>query len=165
MRTSAALTSTPLPRRSARRAGRPPRAAARAAARLWARRLDGQLAAGAASWRSPRHAARALQLTAPRSRRALAAALEELLEEAELPRAAARWAAIEPCREQVRAARAPILAIAVRLRDGAPVRANGVARLRLLLSDGLGPCFVAGEPGELVRALDAVARRLDIGER
>ena len=68
---------------------------------------------------------------------------------------------IEPCRKQVREAPPQILAIAARLRDGTPVEARGVANLKLLLTDGAGPCYVRSHPHALAEPLRRIAGWLD----
>src|SRR5579883_2615508 len=159
MRAAHALTFSPLARASD---PRPPGALGRVLARIGASRLDRQLAAGTAPWRSRLHAARALQLTRGRARVRLARSLELLAEHAQLSRSDyAGSAVIAPCREQVSDALPGILGIASRLRSGDPVDARGLARLRLLLSDGCGPCYVPIHRSALSVALDDVARWLD----
>jgi hypothetical protein len=56
-----------------------------------------------------------------------------------------------------------IFAVALRLRDRAPVDARGVAGLRLLLADGAGaePCYVDIHPAALKDALLTISRWLD----
>jgi hypothetical protein len=130
-------------------------------ARVRAARLDRQLAAGVVPWSSPTHAARALQLTSDRHRRALASSLERLIEDAERPPAPFRGARIVPCRAQVRDALPVILAVTSRLRDSAPVDARGIAQLSTLLSDGGGPCYKRIHPGALTVALEPVWQCLD----
>jgi hypothetical protein len=124
--------------------------------------LDRQLADGIASWHSPAHAARALQLTSARTRKALARSLERLVEQAEEPPRSARSAVILPCRPQVREARPIILTTALRLRAGAPVAARGMARLKLLLSDGAGPCYASSRPDALLIELQTITQWLDV---
>jgi len=80
---------------------RPPRWHARLLARLRAPWLDRQLAAGTVTWRSESHAARALQLSSDRRRRALARSLERLVTDAHQPPTPVKTAAILVCREQV----------------------------------------------------------------
>ena len=134
-------------------------------ARLRALWLDRQLAAGVVPWHSKPHAARSLQLTSDRSRRALACSLEHLVEHADGPPVHWRSAAVPPCRPQVSEARPVILAIAARLRATAPVDARGMARLRLLLTDGAGPCYTpSGRPDALAVALQTVDRWLDAAD-
>jgi hypothetical protein len=80
---------------------------AAALGRLLAWRLDRQLAAGAAQWRSRAHAARALQLTSARRRRVLATGLSRTLDEALAPPISPKLGAVvAPCRTQVRDAAA-----------------------------------------------------------
>jgi hypothetical protein len=132
-------------------------------AHLRAPRLDRQLAAGSVPWRSPVHAARALQLTSDGHRRGLARSLERLVEHAEPPPGGPfRGSVVQPCREQVREALPLILMIAARLRSGAPVDARGVARLCALLSDGAGPCYSRSDPGALTGALETISQWLDV---
>jgi hypothetical protein len=130
------------------------------AARCRPWRLDRDLAAGVPTWRTASLAARSRQLTSDRSRRRHARGLERLAEVAELA-SPSFSAAVPPCREQVRAARPLLLSTAARLRDPAPISAAGVARIRLLLGDGAGPCFVASYPNALVDALGEAVRRLE----
>jgi hypothetical protein len=153
------LTPTPWP--TVGSAGRHARAA-RLLAHLRALWLDRQLTAGVASWHSPTHAARALQLTSARNRTALARSLERLVEQAEEPPTPARSAVIEPCRPQVREARPIILTMAFRLRSRSPVAARGMARLKLLLSDGVGPCYAPSRPDALAIELQTVSQWLDV---
>ena len=131
----------------------------RLAARIRGPWLDPQIAAGAPSWRSPSHAARALQVTSDRDRLALGrSSLERLLEDAERTATPFRSAAIRPCREQVREALADIMAISALLRSAQPIDARGVAMLRAVLSDGGGPCY--SRPAVLAEALQEVSRCL-----
>ena len=131
-------------------------------ARVCAPSLDSQLAAGSVPWRSRVHAARALQLTSDRHRRAIARSLERLVEAAEQPGGPLKGSVVAPCREQVRAALPLILTIASRLRDPAPVDARAIARLRALLSDGTGPCYSRADPDALSVALETIAQWLDV---
>lgn len=161
MRTTHALGS-----RAARPAGLAPRRMPPGVvwllAHVRARRLDRQLAAGSVPWRSPVHAARALQLTSERYRRGLARSLERLVEHAERPGGQFRGSVVQPCREQVTEALPLMLTIAARLRSGAPVDARGIARLCALLSDGAGPCYARSDPGALSGALETVSEWLDV---
>jgi len=141
---------------------RAPRPTIWLAARVRAPWLDRDLAAGVATWRSRAHAARALQLTGERHRRAVARALERLIEAADQPNTTFMSAAIPPRREQVSDALASILAVTARLRDGAPVDARGVARLSQLLSDGGGPCYARARPGALNAALQTISQWLEV---
>jgi hypothetical protein len=55
-----------------------------------------------------------------------------------------------------------MLTIAFRLRVGTPIDARGMARLKLLLSDGVGPCYAPSRPEALLIELQTVARWLDV---
>ncbi|HEY1509568.1 MAG TPA: hypothetical protein VGF93_11225 [Solirubrobacteraceae bacterium] len=134
----------------------------RLSAHLRAPALDRELATGIAPWRSREHAARALQLTRARSRRGLARSLERLVEQAEEPPTAFRGAVITPSREQVMEARPVLLGIAGRLRSGDPIDARGIARLRRLLSDGNGPCYVKIRGNALTSALQEISQWLAV---
>ncbi len=141
--------------------GDPPRLTAALSARLRAPWLDRQLATGAAPWRTPALAARALQLTSERNRRAVARSLERIVESSERSSAGRITAAVPVCRCEVREARPLILTIASRLRAGAPVHARGIAQLTALLSDGAGPFYVASNPNSLRSALEDAYHSLD----
>jgi hypothetical protein len=136
----------------------------RIVARLLAPWIDRELAEGRTSWPTVAHAARALQLTSTRRRGSLARSLELLVERAEEPPRPFRGAASPPCREQVRNALPLILALASRLRDSAPVDAQGVALLGQLLSDGAGPCYTRIHPEALTVALEKVSHCLDVAD-
>jgi hypothetical protein len=57
-----------------------------------------------------------------------------------------------------------ILALASRLRDSAPVDAQGVALLGQLLSDGAGRCYTCIHPEALTVALEEVSHCLDVAD-
>ena len=125
--------------------------------------IDAQLMSGVATWRSPAHAARALQLTGRRRRRTLAAGLDRLVaDSARPPGNTSRQTVIEPCREQVLPALPLILAIAAKLRAEGPINARGVAGLRLVLTDGAGPCYARIHGGALQDALQLISTWLDV---
>jgi hypothetical protein len=118
----------------------------RVVARVLAPRLDRELAGGIAPWSSSAHAARAVQLTSARARRALARSIERLIEDVEKPRSRFVSAVISPCAAQVRHATPLILTLASRLRSAEPVNARGIAQLSRLLSDGGGPYYMPPAP-------------------
>jgi hypothetical protein len=130
-------------------------------ARLRAPWLDGQLATGTEPWRSPVHAARALQLTSARSRRSVARSLEKLVERADEPSAPYRSAVVPPCRRQVREARPLLLLLAARLRGNDPVDPRGVAALKSLICDGAGPVYAGGRPDALRARLESITPALE----
>ncbi|HUO69865.1 MAG TPA: hypothetical protein VMU39_03730 [Solirubrobacteraceae bacterium] len=149
----AALRRTP-PRRPPRRVW--------ALSHLLAPRIDRELAAGVPSWSSPAHAARSLQLSSPRSRRALAESLERLAEDARKPRMRVASAVIPPCRDQVRDAFPLIGVLADRLRSAMPVDSRGMARLRRLLCDSAGPCYAQIDVDALTIELEVINALLDV---
>ena len=162
MRQTHAVAPFPLARSSPRR---PPRWLDRTAARLRGPRLDRQLADGVAPWRSPAHAARAVQVTSDRRRRALARALERLVAQSDqAPGPSLASAVIAPCRRHVRAALPEILDVCARLRSDVPVDPTGVVRLRDLLRDGAGPCYVWMHPDALTIELREVSRWLEVSD-
>jgi hypothetical protein len=123
-------------------------------ARVHGMSLDRELAAGVATWRSPCHAARAVQLTSPRYRASLADGLDRLLAEARRPARYHRLsAAVPPCRASVLGCASQIADLATAMRSAGPVSAEAVAGLRVLLCDGAGPVYNAGRGGELQRTL------------
>jgi hypothetical protein len=131
-------------------------------ARVRAPWLDRQLAEGAAPWRSRAHAERALQLTSSKARQTLASGLDRLAADAAQPAERYRWTpVVRPCREQVDDALPAIRALAARLRDREPVAARGMATLRVLLTDGAGPCYARSRRDALARALSPVWGSLD----
>ena len=133
-------------------------------ARLHHRTLDRDLAAGIAGWRSPQHTARMCQLTSLRHRRRLAAALDNIVSAAALPRSQQARGAVPPCRASVVATRDQITSLAERLRSDATVAAAGIVRLETLLCDGGGPVYTPGHADVLAGALDMAARWLDVEE-
>jgi hypothetical protein len=55
-----------------------------------------------------------------------------------------------------------MLTMAFRLRAGTPVDAHGTAQLKLLLSDGAGPCYAPSRPDALLVELQTVSQWLDV---
>ena len=159
MRTADVLTLRRLPQATQQRR---PRLDDHIVARLRAPWIDHELAEGTASWSTVAHAARAVQLTGERSRRSLARSLELLVERSERPEPPRMSPAVPPCREQVRHALPQITRISSRLRSAEPIDARGAARLRELLVDGGGPCYVRRHPAALAEALQEVTRWLAV---
>ena len=130
-------------------------------ARMLARSLDRELAAGAPAHLSGAHAARSGQLTTDRTRRAVANGLDRLIEQPEAPPSRFQITAV-PCREQVRQAAETIRAIAARLRSAEPLNAQGIARLRTFLSDSTGPFYTPVQADALTVALHETSRLLHV---
>ena len=147
--------------RSRRPQARTPGRLAALRARLHRQSLDLELARGIAPWRSPAHAARALQLTTPRRREICAQALERVLADTEhRPRGIGSRVAVPP--DPAVILNAPLVwQIVATLRDPAPVSAEGMARLQMLLCDGGGPLYRA-DGDQLRQALDHIARWLPV---
>ena len=132
-------------------------------ARMLARWLDAELARGVAASFSEANAARAKQLTAERTRKALARRLDRLVDRAENPRRASLIAARPPCPEQVRNAMPLILTLRSRLLSGEPLAAQGIARLKTLLSNPHDPCYAGSRRDALMAELQEIVRSLDVG--
>jgi hypothetical protein len=147
-----------LTQHAAERAETPvPALAARARAALGHTALDRLLAEGDNVAGPPELPVRAWQITRPKARERVAGALEEILADAQRPRAA-RCAI---CREEVEVARGELLRLAMRLRDTRPVHARGVALARRLLSDRSGPLYAPARNDELWRQARRAAAALD----
>ena len=144
---------------------RPPGRLASLRARLRHESLDRELACGIAPWRSPAHAARALQLTSARRRETYAQGLERVLAETEQVggRISTRLSAIVlPDPTAVILCAPTIWEIVATLRGPAPVSAEGMARLRALLCDGAGPLYCAGNAEQLRQSLEHISRWLPV---
>jgi hypothetical protein len=121
-----------------------PRQFARIRARLRRRELDAALAEGRDPWSSSELIARAAHLGAPSERRQLATALERLVALAEHRHRMSPYVRIR--RRAVLDQREPLLALATRLRDPAPIDVALLAQLALLAWDESSPVFVDGRP-------------------
>lgn len=160
------VRSLPSPRRPHR--ARKPSLEDRLIARMLAPWLDRELAERGGRGLSEAHAAREEQLASGRTRRSVARTLDRLIERAEnSPRASTAirslLAGSPPCPDQVREAAPLIALLAARLRSGEPLDACGVARLKTLLADRSGPCYVGGRSDALAAALRETAELLDPG--
>ena len=131
-------------------------------ARVFARRrsLDEALADGASPLWSPELALRARQLVSSRSREALAAGVERLVEDAKRP-IPPRAVAVPRPRREILESQTCLFRIAARLRDHRPVYARGMALLSRLLHDGTGPAYDPHAAGSLRHAVGAIAAALD----
>ena len=136
-------------------------------ARCAAPRLDRELAAGASPESSALLAARAMQLTSVKSRRALAASLQRILAAAgQSPAGVSLGAvAIHPsrvplCRERISQSAGPLARLAGHLAVPGPVPVQGVAMASQLLADGTGPLYHAGCGDDLDDIIAKVTRAL-----
>ena len=130
----------------------------RVIAELFATRFDKQLAAGVAPEPGSALAAHVARLASAGERRKLAETLQHNVSETH-SRPARMSAQIPVDRSGVAAAVGLIEQIALRLLGPRPVSARGVARLRLLLSDGVGPMYRSGG-GDLGAELRIVLAQL-----
>jgi hypothetical protein len=116
-------------------------------------KLDRELADGAREDATQALARRARKLTAPATREQLARQLRLIVNEAH------DWSLpgprVPPYRRQVLAAEDDLRLLASRLQSPSAVSARGVARVRLLLTDGCGPMFSSGDLSSAAR--DATA--------
>lgn len=132
----------------------------RLAVHVSANRLDRALAAGASPDSTVPLALRAQSLVRPEERAMLARGIERIL--AQTPHLSARGGPTSPSPSFYRRVQsvADDLRDVVRcLRAGGPVSAQGVARVRVLLTDGAGPLHYGG--GDLRRAVQAAVLALD----
>lgn len=127
------------------------------------KRLDEELAAGFDPDANSERHERAVELTELRTRRRIAANLRRALAEAEAPRPP--FSAKAPiARAALRDSREDVEDVADRLAGAAPVSPQGVARARILLTDGTGPLY--GEETTAVQLrwnLAATAEAIDHG--
>jgi hypothetical protein len=127
-------------------------------AKLLAGRLDRQVAAGLPAPIGSTLSVHTARLTSTREREELARSLRACVREARGGRVV--WSSRVPVhRAGVVAAEDLIDDVTLLLHSPRPVRARGMARLRLLLSDGAGPLYGPGR-GSLIAALRGVLAAL-----
>jgi hypothetical protein len=114
---------------------------ARLRVRLSRGRLDRELADACVRDTSEGHALRARQLADPAARRRLACSLRRLLADAEDPRAALLGSTVPVLGDAVVPWREALLGLAERLEQTEPVNPLGLARMRVVLTDGMGPLY------------------------
>lgn len=132
---------------------------------LWrAGQLDRELAAGARPSAHTPLAFHEQRITSRRGRAHVADGLTRAVRDA-VAVVPAFSAAVRPDRHEVLAARTVLAALDRRLRDPEPVAGRGVALLRALLTDGLGPLYHPAEPGALGSHLRAAAAALEPRDR
>jgi hypothetical protein len=150
-------THAPLPHNPP--AERSPSWRARLAAKVFAERYDRQLEACAPVRPASALAVHVARITASREREQLARSLRTVLQEACEPRLGGLATRVPVRRAAVTAAEDLIDQVTLRLHAPAPVRARGMARLRMLLSDGVGPVYRSGR-GSLAAELRGVLAAL-----
>jgi hypothetical protein len=131
---------------------------ARLCARLFAGHYDRQIEGGTSSVPGGPLAVHGARLVSARERDDLAWALRRILEDADATRGPLT-ARVPVHSTSVHHAAATIEAVYDRLADPFPVRVRGMARLRILLSDGCGPLYRPGR-GTLTAALRGVLATL-----
>jgi hypothetical protein len=128
----------------------------RLAARIRARSLDRELAAGARPQASVVLSLRAESLIRAETRERLAEEIRSAVRQADEPGCLS--ARIPVCRDAVARTAEDLRRLASRLQAPRPVSVEGVARARELLTDGRGPLYDRGEARRLGGAVrDAVA--------
>ena len=141
-----------------RERGVPPRWSERVRARLFPTRYDRQVDAGVTPLPGTALAVHHARLTAPMERTQLSHTLRLATDDAE-----AGWRGVNPRvpvkAKEVHEAKHVIDAVLYRLAEPLPVRARGMARLRILLADGRGPLYRTGT-GSLNAALRGVLAAL-----
>lgn len=120
--------------------------------------LDELLAAGVDPGGSAELRVRAARLTAPRSRRRIARTLRQIVDDAQHA-VRALLAPTAPLRSpDIRAAAPELRLLARRLAGSGPVRTEGAALARLLITAPTSPIYAEAPPGTLVRcAREALA--------
>lgn len=131
----------------------------------WAERwhsaaLDRRLAHGETAENDVVLALHAQVLTHPATRQDLSRALLEILELAH--RVQLRPSAVRVYGQTVLPAAPALHDVVGRLTDHGPVSAYGIARLRMLLTDGSGPLYRPGRADELTTRLCEVRAALDV---
>ena len=121
-------------------------------ARLRAWTLDAALARGACPDSSVVLSLRARTLISRRMRHQLSRRLRHVLSLAQRPSRPPHWT-VPVCRREVTRARAEVEALADRLISPDPVEATGVARVKMLVSDGSSPMYYRPRAAELEQAL------------
>jgi hypothetical protein len=128
-------------------------------ARVRTAALDRQLAEGAAPESSVALALHASRVYEPSQRRFLARSLTRLAGSSDSPSTRLR---VPVDQEAVRRAHDELEAVADRLNGDGPVSVQGVARIRLLLSDGTGPLYRSARPGQLRGELQSTLAALNL---
>ncbi|HEX5191186.1 MAG TPA: hypothetical protein VFW09_00175 [Solirubrobacteraceae bacterium] len=133
---------------------------ARVMARAGAWWLDQALAGGTCPDESAVLSLRAHRLIGLEARRTLARELRDVVRRARCPRHPFDTG-VRICASEVLRSRDAVEALADRLEGWEPVEPAGVARVRLLLRDGVGPLYNESYPGELRNAIRAATEALE----
>jgi hypothetical protein len=123
--------------------------------------LDRQLATGRPFGANPALALRARQLAERSARRQIARNLREIVAYADHRASDRIFSAVVVEPTAVRRARHPILGLAERLEGPAQVNPAGIARARILVTDGLSPLFDKNCPRTATQAIYEVQDALE----
>jgi hypothetical protein len=137
------------------------RATARVRARMCARRLDRALAEGASPDSSAGLSVYAHDLIGVRARCTLSRSIRRLLAEALHPLRPLSFS-VPVCRSKVLRSRRTLEELADRVAGDRPLNARGLAQLRLLLSDGVGPVYTSPGADDLAPALERASAALEV---
>jgi len=130
--------------------------------RLRRRRIDGELADAGGRASSEEYALRAAQLASEVNRRQVARSLREVVAAAENPRAEWFGSTALLDRDVAVAGRHGLMGLAQRLEQAGPLGACGIARARVLASDGMGPLYNPASERSLAEAISWIADGLDM---
>lgn len=130
--------------------------------RLRRGRIDRDLAEARVRDRSQEHALRAAQLVSEVTRRDTARSLREVVAAAENPRAEWLGSTALLNRDVVVPRRDALMGLAERLEQSGPIDPCGVARARVLASDGMGPLYNPASERSLGEAISWIADGLDM---
>ncbi|MCW2650347.1 MAG: hypothetical protein QOE41_4705 [Mycobacterium sp.] len=131
---------------------------ARVSATFFSARLDHQVESGAVAPAGSTLAVHAARLTSTRERERLARALRRIASDARNPNPGIR-VGVAPHGAAILAVEDLVDEVTLLLRRHGPVRARGIARLRMLLSEGNGPLYRSGR-GSLAAAMRGVIAAL-----
>lgn len=137
------------------------RVTARMRARMGTRRLDRALAAGVSPDSSAGLSVHAHDLIGARARCQLSRSIRRLLDEAVHPVRPLSFS-VPVCRSKVLRSRPALETLAKRLAGEGPLNACGLARLRILLSDGAGPLYDHPRADDLAPALERAIAALEV---
>jgi hypothetical protein len=137
------------------------RAVARMRARVCARQLDRALARGISPDSRAGLSVRAHELIGVRARCTLSRSIRRLLDDALHPLRPLSFS-VPVCRSKVLRSRRTLEELADRLVGDEPLNARGLAQLRVLLSDGVGPVYTRPGADDLEPALERAMAALEV---
>jgi hypothetical protein len=130
--------------------------------RLRRGRIDRDLAEARVHDRSEEHTLREAQLASEVNRRDIARSLREVVAAAESPRAELLGSTALLDRDVVVAWRDGLMGLVERLEQSGPIGPCGVARARVLASDGMGPLYNPASERSIGEAISWIADGLDM---